>query len=185
MPAGATQLAQEASAAGAFTADASTSHLGIALFMNAAKTSATYVPYKGSGPALQDTVANQVQFMGASIGVGQPMVQAGKLRAIAVMSNERLAAAPDLPTFSEAGLAGLEVGTWNVVMAPAGTPKPVLDRLNGAVNEVMADPAIRERLQSLGITPVADSTPASTAEKIAREIDKWARAFEISGAPKM
>lgn len=165
-------------------AGASTSHLGIELFKNAAAVSAVYVPYKGTGPALQDVAAGQVQFAGASIGAGAPLMKAGKLRAVAVMSQQRLAAAPQLPTFAEGGLAHLEVGTWNVVMAPAGTPQPIVEKLNQALNQVLAEPAIRERLIGLGISPVADSTPASTRETVAREIDKWAKAFELSGAQK-
>jgi tripartite-type tricarboxylate transporter receptor subunit TctC len=163
-------------------AGSSTSHLGVELFKNAAGVTAVHVPYKGTGPALQDTVAGQVQFMGGSIGVGLPMVQAGRLRAIAVMGRQRLSAAPDVPTFAEAGMPGMEVGTWNVVMAPTGTPKPIVDRLNGALNEVLREPAIRAKLDSLGITPVADSTPASTAKHVESEIARWARAFELSGA---
>lgn len=163
-------------------AGSSTSHLGVELFKSVAGVSAVHVPYKGTGPALQDTVAGQVQFMGGSIGVGLPMVQAGKLRAIAVMGKQRMAAAPDVPTFGEAGMQDFEVGTWNVVMAPLGTPKPIVERLNSAINEVLRDPSIRERLTRLGITPVDDSTPASTAETISREIVKWAKAFEASGA---
>src|SRR5690606_38738862 len=122
-------------------------------------------------------------FMGASVGVGEAMLEAGRVRALAVMSTERLAGAPSIPTASEAGLP-LEVGTWNVVMAPAGTPAPIVGKLNQALNQVLADPAIRERLTGLGITPVGDSTPESTAVRMASEIDKWARAFEISGAEK-
>ena len=163
-------------------AGSSTSQLGIELLKAAAGVSALHVPYKGSGPAMQDTVAGQVQFIGASIGVGLPLVQAGRLKALGVMAAQRLVAAPDLPTFAEAGMADMEVGTWNVVMAPAGTPKPIVDRLNTAVNEVMRDPGIRERLTKLGIMPVADSTPASTAQTIAREIIKWKKAFDLSGA---
>jgi tripartite-type tricarboxylate transporter receptor subunit TctC len=163
-------------------AGSSTSHLGVELFKNAAGVTAVHVPYKGTGPALQDTVAGQVQFMGGSIGVGLPMMQAGRIRAIAVMGRQRLSAAPDVPTFAEAGMPGMEVGTWNVVMAPAGTPRPIVERLNAAVNEVLREPAIRAKLDSLGITPVADSTPASTAKHVESEIARWARAFELSGA---
>ena len=140
-----------------------------------------HVPYKGTGPALQDTVGGQVQFMGASIGVGLPMVQAGRLRAVAVMARQRMAAAPEVPTFAEAGMPDFEVGTWNVVMAPLGTPKRIVERLNAALNETLRDPGIRERLTKLGISPVDDSTPASTAETVTREIAKWARAFELAG----
>ena len=163
-------------------AGSSTSHLGIELLKAGAGVSAVHIPYKGTGPALQDTVGGQVQFMGGSIGVGLPMVQAGRLRAVAVMAKQRLAAAPEVPTFAEAGMADFEVGTWNVVMAPLGTPKPIVERLNAALNETLRDPGIRERLTKLGITPVDDSTPASTAETVTREIAKWAKAFELSGA---
>ncbi len=162
-------------------AGSSTSHLGIELLKAGAGVTAVHVPYKGTGPALQDTVGGQVQFMGGSIGVGLPMVQAGRLRAIAVMARQRMAAAPDLPTFAEAGMPDFEVGTWNVVMAPLGTPKPIIERINAALNEVLRDPGIRERLTRLGITPVDDSTPASTADTVTREIAKWAKAFELAG----
>lgn len=162
-------------------AGSSTSHLGIELLKAAAGVSAVHVPYKGTGPALQDTVGGQVQFIGASIGVGLPMVQAGRLRAVAVMGKQRLAAAPELQTFAEAGMPELEAGTWNVVMAPLGTAKPIVERLNTAINEVMRDPGIRERLTKLGITPVDDSTPASTADAVTREIAKFAKAFELAG----
>lgn len=162
-------------------AGSSTSHLGVELFKSAAGVTAVHVPYKGTGPALQDTVAGHVQFMGGSIGVGRKMAEAGKLRAIAVMARERMAAAPAVPTFAEAGLPGLEVGTWNVVMAPRGTPKAIVERLNAALNKVLAEPAIRTRLTGLGITPVADSTPQSAAARVEQEIGKWAKAFALAG----
>ena len=162
-------------------AGSSTSHLGIELLKAGAGVSAVHIPYKGTGPALQDTVGGQVQFMGGSIGVGLPMVQAGRLRAVAVMAKQRMAAAPEVPTFAEAGMADFEVGTWNVVMAPLGTPRPIVLRLNAALNETLRDAGIRERLTKLGITPVDDSTPAGTAEIVTREIAKWAKAFELAG----
>ena len=163
-------------------AGSSTSHLGVELFKNAAGFSAVHVPYKGTGPALQDMVAGQVQFMGGSIGVGLPMVQAGRLRALGVMGAARMSSAPNVPTFAEAGVPGLEVGTWNVVMAPLGTPVPIVDRLNAAINQVLREPAIRAKLDALGITPVDDSTPASTAQRVDSEIVRWAKAFKLSGA---
>ncbi|HRO59672.1 MAG TPA: tripartite tricarboxylate transporter substrate binding protein, partial [Burkholderiaceae bacterium] len=166
------------------SAGMSTSHLGVELFKASAAVEALNVPYKGTGLALQDLVAGQVQFMGGSVGVGLPMVQAGKLRALGVMSRQRLGAAPDVPTFAEAGMPDLEVGTWNVVMAPQGTPKAVVEHLNRAINEVLREPAIHSKLDSLGIIPVVDSSPASTADTVGREIDKWAKAFELSGAQR-
>lgn len=163
-------------------AGSSTSHLGIELFKNAAGVTAVHVPYKGTGPALQDTVAGQVQFMGASIGVGLSMLQVGRVRALGVMGDKRMSAAPQVPTFAEAGMPDMVVGTWNVVMAPRGTPKPIVDRLNAAINQVLREDAIRTRLDGYGITPVADSTPASTAAHIDREIARWGTAFRLSGA---
>jgi tripartite-type tricarboxylate transporter receptor subunit TctC len=142
-----------------------------------------HIAYKGTGPALQDLLGGQVQFMGASIGVGKAMHEAGRVRALAVMSAERLAGAPSIPTATEAGLP-LEVGTWNVVMAPVGTPAPIVAKLNQAINKVLAEPAIQERLTGMGISPIANSTPESTAQRVASEIEKWAKAFEISGAEK-
>jgi len=165
-------------------AGSSTSHLGIELFKNAASVTAVHVPYKGTGPALQDTVSGQVQFMGASIGVGLPMLQAGRVRALGVMGDKRMTSAPDVPTFAEAGMPGMVVGTWNVVMAPRGTPKPVVERLNAAINQVLREEPIRARLDGYGITPIADSTPASTAAHIDSEIARWGKAFQLSGAPQ-
>ncbi|HPU51525.1 MAG TPA: tripartite tricarboxylate transporter substrate binding protein [Burkholderiaceae bacterium] len=163
-------------------AGSSTSHLGIELFKNAAGVNAVHVPYKGTGPALQDTVSGQVQFMGGSIGVGLPMLQTGRVRALGVMGRARMTSAPNVPTFAEAGMPNMEVGTWNVVMAPRGTPKPVVDRLNAAINKVLGEDPIRAKLDSYGITPIADSTPASTAAHIQREIARWGEAFRLSGA---
>jgi tripartite-type tricarboxylate transporter receptor subunit TctC len=120
--------------------------------------------------------------MGGSIGVGLPMVQAGRLRALGVMGAARMSSAPNVPTFAEAGVPGMEVGTWNVVMAPLGTPAPIVDRLNAAINQVLREPAIRAKLEALGITPVDDSTPASTAQRVDSEIVRWAKAFKLSGA---
>jgi tripartite-type tricarboxylate transporter receptor subunit TctC len=163
-------------------AGSSTSHLGMVIFMSAAGVQAVHVPYKGSGPALQDVAAGQVQFMAASIGVGASLMQAGKVRALGVMADRRLTAAPDLPTFIESGMPDMVIGTWNVVMAPKGTPRQVVDRLNAALNQVLREPAIRARLDGYGITPVDDSTPASTAARIESEISRWGTAFRLSGA---
>ena len=164
------------------SAGMSTSYLGIELFLNMAKVSASQVPYKGTGEAVQGLVGGQVQFVGASLGAGRELVKAGKLLAVAVMSNKRLAAAPEIPTLLESTSLPLEVGTWNVVMAPAGTPNDVVDRLNAALNEVLRKPAIQDRLAGYGISPVSDSTPASTAKFVESEIAKWRVAFKLSGA---
>jgi tripartite-type tricarboxylate transporter receptor subunit TctC len=163
------------------SAGVSTSYLGIELFKNAAGISARNVPYKGTGESIQGLLGDQVQFIGGSLGAAQALVKAGKLRALAVMSPRRLAAAPEIPTLAEAASLPLDVGTWNVIVAPAGTPKPILERLNAAVNEVLRRPGVVERLYRLGISPVADSTPASTSQVIGSEITKWREAFKLAG----
>lgn len=159
----------------------STSYLGMELFLHAITANAVHVPYKGTADAIQDLIAGQVQFMASSIGVAQPLVQAGRLQAIAVAGPERLSIAPEIPTFKEAGGIDLDVGTWNVIMAPAGTPESIVQTLNDAVNKVMANPAVRENLVALGITPVADSSPASTTERIKAEVVSWGEAFKLTG----
>jgi tripartite-type tricarboxylate transporter receptor subunit TctC len=90
--------------------------------------------------------------------------------------------APDVPTFAEAGVGDMVVGTWNVVMAPRGTPGPIVEKLNAALDRVLREDVIRRRLDGYGITPVSDSTPASTAAHIESEISRWGKAFKISGA---
>lgn len=160
----------------------SISFLSIEMFMNMAKVSASHVSYKGNGEAVQDLVGGQVQFMGGTLGLGRELVKGAKLNAIAVMSDKRLAAAPEVPTLLEATSLPLEVGTWNVVMAPAGTPKDVVDRLNAALNATLKKPAIQDRLAGYGINPVIDSTPASTAKFVESEIAKFHSAFKLSGA---
>jgi tripartite-type tricarboxylate transporter receptor subunit TctC len=164
------------------SAGLSMNYLGMELFMNVAEVSASHVPFKGNGEVLQGLMGGQIHFMGGSLGSGRELVKAGKLRAIAVMSDKRLAGAPDLPTLLEATSLPLSVGTWNVVMAPAGTPREAVLRLNSALNQVLNKPAVQERLSRAGITPVTDSTPASTARFVASEIDKWRAVFKQSGA---
>jgi tripartite-type tricarboxylate transporter receptor subunit TctC len=160
----------------------STTYLSMELFKKAATVSATVVPFKGNGEAMQALVGGQVQFGGGSLGVGRELVKAGKLNALAVFGSKRLAAAPEIPTLREATSIPLEVGSWNVVMAPAGTPKDIVARLNAALNEVMKSPAIQAQLAGYGISPVSDSTPASTAKFVESEIAKFDSAFKLSGA---
>lgn len=115
------------------------------------------MPYKGTGPALQDTVAGQVQSGSNDVRTGRADLRRG-------------------------GMGDMVVGTWNVVMAPRGTPAPIVEKLNAALDQVLREVVIRRRLDGYGITPVSDSTPASTAAHIESEISRWGKAFEISGA---
>lgn len=162
------------------SAGLSTSYLGMELFKNAAKVSMTDVPYKGTAEAMDGLLGNQVQMLGGSLGAGKALVHGGKLHAVAVMSEEPLTTAPEIPTFKQSVGLDLNVGTWNVVMAPKGTPEPIVSRLNAAFNTALARPAVVERLAALGIMPISDSTPDSTANKISSEIKKWAFAAKLA-----
>lgn len=158
-----------------------TNHLGGEMLKAEAGVKMLHVAYKGSGPAMQDVLGGQIHMMFETFGTALPHIKAGRLRAVAVAAEKRSTAAPDVPTFAEVGLPNLGVSTWNVVMAPSGTPADVVRRLNQAVNESLRDPALGERLVKLGIVAVSDSTPASTAQTIQLEIDKWAKAVELAG----
>lgn len=166
------------------SAGISTSYLGIELFNNAAGVSAPNVPYKGTGESIQGLLGGQVMFLGGSLGVGEALVNAGKLRALAVLSDKRLATAPLVPTLQEAAAIPLDVGTWNVVMAPPKTPTAVVNKLNAAFNEVLSRPDVVTRLSKFGIIPVSNSTPESTAKRISSEIVKWRKAVELAGVPQ-
>ncbi|WP_171020044.1 tripartite tricarboxylate transporter substrate binding protein [Hydrogenophaga sp. 2FB] len=164
------------------SAGLSTTYLSVEMFLHAAQVPASnVVSYKGNGEAMQALVGGQVQFLGASLGLGRELVKGGKLNAVAVMSDKRLAAAPEIPTLAESASLPLSVGTWNVVMAPVGTPKEIVDRLNHALNEVLKKPSLQSRLTGYGISPVTDSTPASTAKFVEAEIVKWREAFKLTG----
>ena len=132
-----------------------------------------HVPYKGDTPALQDTLGEQVNFMFAPAAAALPHVQAGKLRALAVTSAARLAALPQVPTMGEAGLKNFVVEQWQAVFAPAGTPAPVVDRLNRELNTALKDPAIVALADKLGITLVG-GTPKQLGDLQKADSAKWA-----------
>ncbi|MFN4017329.1 MAG: Bug family tripartite tricarboxylate transporter substrate binding protein [Reyranella sp.] len=166
----------------ASSGNGTTNHLAGELFKTRAGVEATHVPYRGSGPALQDLMGGRVTFMFDSFGTSLEQIKAGKLYAVIIMADKRSQARPEVPTSAEAGLAGFVGGTWNIVAVPAGTPKPIVDRLNTAINKALVSPAVAERLQQLGIEAVTDSTPASTRAFVTAEIAKWRDVIRASGA---
>jgi len=166
----------------ASSGNGTTNHLAGELFKTRAGVEATHVPYRGSGPALQDLMGGRVTFMFDSFGTSLEQIKAGKLYAVVIMADKRSRARPDVPTSTEAGLADFVGGTWNIVAVPAGTPKPIVDRLNAAINKALVNPTVAERLQQLGIEAVTDSTPASTRAFVTAEIAKWRDVIRASGA---
>jgi len=129
----------------------------------------THVPYKGSAPAVVDLIGGQISVMFDSMPSALPHIRAGKTRALAVTTGKRSSALPDVPTLDEAGLKGFDVGTWFGLMAPAGTPAPIVARLNKEVAAALADPAVRKLLLEQGIEPLA-STPGEMKARIDKEL---------------
>jgi tripartite-type tricarboxylate transporter receptor subunit TctC len=151
------------------------SHVAGVLFQKQTDTRFAFVPYRGGGPAMQDLVAGQIDMMIIQAAVALPQVRGGAIKAYAVTAKSRFAAAPDVPTVDEAGLPGLHISGWFALFAPKGTPKPVIDRLNAAVVDALADPAIRARLADLGqeIPPREQQTPEALAAFHKAEVEKW------------
>jgi tripartite-type tricarboxylate transporter receptor subunit TctC len=156
-------------------------HLSGELFKTMAGVDVTHIPYKGSAPALADLIGGQVQLMFDNLPSALPQIKGGKLRAIAVTSLTRAPALPDLPTMSESGLPGFESSSWFGLLAPAGTPQPIITRLNAEVNKWLQTPEARDHLLAQGAV-AAGGTPAQFAAHIRAETDKWAKVVKASGA---
>jgi tripartite-type tricarboxylate transporter receptor subunit TctC len=142
----------------------------------------THVPYRGSAPMDADLVGGQIAMAFDATPTAMPLAKSGQIRAIAAGMLERIKAMPDLPTLDELGLKGYECYTWNAILAPAGTPAPIVAKLNKAINDALADPKVTNALEVAGIQPTPGSTPKSTAEFLATELAKWAPIIKASGA---
>ena len=154
-------------------------HMTLELLGYKAGAKFVHVPYKGSGPAIQDVIAGQVDMMFDTTVVAGPHIQSGKLRALAVSSAKRLDSMPDVPTVAET-LPGFEVLSWQGIFAPAGTPKAIVDRLNGEILKILATPEMQDRLKSLGMQP-STFTPAQFAAFQKDEVAKWAAVVKATG----
>ena len=177
--------ASKAKSGGLSSASAGTGtsqHLALELLAYKSGVKFTHVPYKGSGPAIQDVIGGQVDMMFDTTVVAGPHIQSGKLRAIAVTSAKRLGSMPDVPTVAESGIQGLkdfEVVSWQAIFVPAGTPAPVVDRLHKEIRAILAEPEMQERLKSLGMEP-ADMTTAQIADFQKAEVQKWAQVIKAA-----
>jgi tripartite-type tricarboxylate transporter receptor subunit TctC len=156
-------------------------HLAGELFKTMAGVDIVHVPYKGAQPALTDVVAGQVQLMFATSASVIPYLKQGRLRALAVTTAKRSPSVPELPTVSEAGLAGFEATTWHGVVVPSATPAALVQKLNQDINGVLKEKDLSERLGGLG-AEVLSGTPKDFADYIAREIPKWTKVVKDSGA---
>ena len=158
-----------------------TPHLAGELFNTAAGIKMVHVPYKGAGPAIIDVLGGHVPMLFDNIPSVQPQVNSGKMKAIAVTSAKRSSAMPGVPTFAEAGMTGFEANSWWAILAPAGTPKEIIARLNAEVGRALSDAGLRERFLGLGADP-APGTPEECGAHIKAEVGKWAAIVKASGA---
>jgi tripartite-type tricarboxylate transporter receptor subunit TctC len=158
-------------------------HLGCVVLNSALGTNVTHVPYKGSGPAMQDLLAGRLDYMCEFVSVGKPHVDSGSLRALVVMAKERSPAMPSVPTGAELGFPSLEAYTWNAFFLPKNTPAPIVKRLNEAVSLAVDTQSVRRHLERLGvaIVPSERRSPEYLARFVRAEIEKWAVPIRAAG----
>jgi tripartite-type tricarboxylate transporter receptor subunit TctC len=157
-------------------------HLPCVLLNIAMGVEITHIPYRGEGPALQDLVAGRIDYMCNTIQTGVAQAKSGKVKAIAVMAPRRSAVIPELATSGEQGLAGVEASVWNGLFFPKGTPAPIVQKMAKAVSDMLDDPAIRKRLEDLGleIVPPERRGPEYLAKFVPEEIERWAKVVKAA-----
>ena len=155
-------------------------HLTAELFSLLSETKLLHVPYKGSGPAVADLAEGRVQMMFDGIPAFLPFIEAGKLRPLAAASLERNKLLPDLPTFAELGYKGMDVALWYGLIAPVGTPEPIVQRLNAELNKVLALPAVREAFAKQSVD-AAPGSPADFTAFMQNELDRWGKVVKSAG----
>ena len=159
----------------------SAGHMAGELMKSQAKISAVHIPYAGAAPAQLGLLAGQIDFMFDNLASATTQIKAGKLRALAVTTSQRASSMAEVPTMADAGLPGFDVSTWFGVFAPAGTPAPIVARLNGAMTAALRSPEMRERLARMGAEP-APGSPEQFSELLRRELSKYQQVVKFSGA---
>ena len=155
-------------------------HLATELFADMAGVKMTHVPYKGTGPAIIDTISGQTQLLWGSIAPVTPHVKSGKLKPIAVTTLKRVDAFKDVPTVNESGLKGYDVVLWHGLIAPKNLPRPILDRVNGELNKILKNKDMQDKLAGDGVS-AAGGTPEQFGTLIKRDIDMWRRVVQKAG----
>lgn len=155
-------------------------HLYAELFNLISGTKMTHVPYRGNGPGLLDVIAGHTKVMFDQVGNSSEQVRAGKIRGLAVTTPARLAIIPDVPTVAEIGMPQLSGTSWTMLMAPAGTPRAVIDKINAAIVAVAQEPATREKMEAIGASTRA-STPDEAAALMRSELERWRPVVAAAG----
>src|SRR5262249_22006728 len=156
------------------------SHLAMALFESMARVNATHVPYKGGAPAVTDLVGGRISLMMANLTTAQPHVRSGRLRGLGVGTKSRSPLFPEMPTIAESGVPGYEANNWNGIVAPAATPRAVIERLHREVVTVLGEKTVRERMAAAGLEPIGD-TPDEFARYLRSEAEKWGKLVKTAG----
>jgi tripartite-type tricarboxylate transporter receptor subunit TctC len=161
----------------------SATHLGCVLLNYIIGTDITHVPYRGTGPAMQDLQGGRIDFLCEVITTAKPQVDGGTIKGLAILDSKRSPAMPNLPTAAEQGTPKLEAYTWNAIFLPKNTPEAIVKRINDAAVQAIKTPAVRERLQELGaqIVPDERATPQYLGQFVKNEIEKWAAPIKASG----
>ncbi len=161
----------------------SASHLCGMLFQAALDTELTTIPYKGTGPAMNDLLGGQVDFMCDQTTNNASQIKSEKIKAYGVTTTKRVAALPEIPTMNEAGMPNFTVSVWHAMYAPKGTPQPIIDKLSKALQEALKDPTLKQRFADLGSEPVAQdrATPEALRTHLKAEIDKWGPIIKKAG----
>ncbi|MBX9812213.1 MAG: tripartite tricarboxylate transporter substrate binding protein [Burkholderiales bacterium] len=158
----------------------SITQLATELFAMQAGIKMVHIPYKGTGPALTDTMAGHVQLIFGSVAAALPLVKSGRLRGIAVTTAQRIPAAPEIPTVSESGLKNYEVILWHGLIGPKGLPKPILDRVNGELNKILKSKDMQEKLAGDGVA-AAGGTSEQFLVLIRKDIETWRKVVQQAG----
>jgi tripartite-type tricarboxylate transporter receptor subunit TctC len=156
-------------------------HLAAALFCSMTGIKMTHVPYHGTAPALNDLMGGYIQLMFSDLGPALPLINAGKIRPLAVTTKERFAALPDVPPLADVGVPGFDAAAWQGVVAPAKTPEPILTKLNATLNAIMAMRDVRTRLTDFGMIPVGTGSLDDLHQFLQSEIGRWAKVVEDAG----
>jgi tripartite-type tricarboxylate transporter receptor subunit TctC len=158
-------------------------HLPCAMFNFTLGVKVTHVPYRGENPALQDVIADRMDYMCTTIQSGASQAKQGTVKGIAVMAPRRAAIIPDMPTTGEQGTANIEATVWNGFFFPKGTPKPIVDKMNKALDTMISRPEIRKKMEGLGleILPPEQRTPAYHAKFMAEDIERWGKVIKAAG----
>jgi tripartite-type tricarboxylate transporter receptor subunit TctC len=154
-------------------------HLSSELFQSMTGARMLHIPYKGSAPAMQALLGQQVDLVFENILAAVPLIQSGKLRALGVTSSKRASSLPDVPSLAEAGLPGYEIVSWQAVFAPAGTPQPIVQRLAAEIGKIINEPDVKSRLAGLGVEP-SGAGPAELAALQKSEVAKWGKLIKAS-----